>query len=104
VITGGRTSRKHNEGDRKEEERQRSSSLLSQTKCRQQATTSFAYFSTKKGHDCALREYKKRKETKFLMNAMLLRGYQRAMKREGYDTGRSASCKWHGEGGRGQQQ
>jgi hypothetical protein len=71
---GGRTSRKHDEGDREEEERQQSSLLSSQTKRRRQVAISLASFSTKKGHNCALQEYKKRKETKFLTNVTLLRG------------------------------
>ncbi|KAL3792417.1 hypothetical protein HJC23_001535 [Cyclotella cryptica] len=50
-------------------------------------------FSTKRGHDRALAEFKKRKETKFLKNAALLREYSKAMKSEGFDIGRGASRK-----------
>jgi hypothetical protein len=50
-------------------------------------------FSTKRGHDRAIAEFKKRKETKFLKNATLLREYSKAMKSEGYDVGRGASRK-----------
>lgn len=55
-------------------------------------------FSTKRGHDRAIAEFKKRKETKFLKNATLLREYSRAMKSEGYDVGRGASRKRDREG------
>mmetsp|Transcript_20206 Transcript_20206/g.43916 ORF Transcript_20206/g.43916 Transcript_20206/m.43916 type:complete len:208 (+) Transcript_20206:184-807(+) len=65
----------------------------SQTKRRRQAAISLASFSSKKGHDRALQEFKKRKETKFNKNATLLRGYQKAMKQGGYDAGRGASRK-----------
>mmetsp|Transcript_17101 Transcript_17101/g.37124 ORF Transcript_17101/g.37124 Transcript_17101/m.37124 type:complete len:148 (+) Transcript_17101:277-720(+) len=67
--------------------------LLSQTKRRKQAAISLASFSSKKGHDRAIQEYKKRKEEKFQKNAVLLREYQRAMKAEGYVGGRGASRK-----------
>ncbi|KAL7471556.1 hypothetical protein ACHAXS_011857, partial [Conticribra weissflogii] len=50
-------------------------------------------FSSKKGHDRALQEYKKRKDQKFQKNAALLREYQRAMKQEGYDAGKGGSRK-----------
>ena len=50
-------------------------------------------FSTKKGHDRAIAEFKKRKETKFRTNATLLREYSKAMKSEGYDVGRGGSRK-----------
>ncbi|KAL3760063.1 hypothetical protein ACHAWU_006611 [Discostella pseudostelligera] len=60
---------------------------------RRQAAISLASFSTKKGHDRALQEYKKRKETKFQKNAKLLREYEKVMKQEGYDAGRGASRK-----------
>ena len=60
---------------------------------RRQAAISLASFSSKKGHDRALQEYKKRKETKFLQNASLLREYKKTMKQEGYDVGRGASRK-----------
>ncbi|KAL7434006.1 hypothetical protein ACHAXH_005113 [Discostella pseudostelligera] len=60
---------------------------------RRQAAISLASFSTKKGHDRALQEYKKRKETKFQKNSKLLREYQKVMKQEGYDAGRGASRK-----------
>ena len=91
---GGHSSRKReNEDGEDDRQRSSSSSSSSQTKRRKQAAISLASFSTKKGHDRALQEYKKRKETKFLANATLLRGYQRAMKREGYDAGKGASRK-----------
>ncbi len=44
-----------------------------------------------------MREYKKRREDKFNRNATLLREYQRAMKREGYDAGVGASRRRRGE-------
>mmetsp|Transcript_9483 Transcript_9483/g.16515 ORF Transcript_9483/g.16515 Transcript_9483/m.16515 type:complete len:234 (+) Transcript_9483:103-804(+) len=65
----------------------------SQNYRRRQAAISLNSFSSKKGHDRALQEYKRRKETKFQKNAALLREYQRAMKAEGYDAGRGASRK-----------
>ena len=60
---------------------------------RRQAAISLSSFSSKKGHDRALQEYKKRKETNFNKNAVLLRQYQRAMKSEGYEVGKGASRK-----------
>ena len=60
---------------------------------RRQAAISLSSFSSKKGHDRALQEYKKRKETNFNKNAVLLRQYQRAMKSEGYEAGKGASRK-----------
>jgi hypothetical protein len=65
----------------------------SQNQRRRQAAISLASFSTKKGHDRALQEYKKRREVKFQKNATLLREYQKVMKQEGYDAGRGASRK-----------
>jgi len=67
----------------------------SQTRRRKQAAISLASFSSKKkkGHDWALQEYKRRKETKFQKNASLLREYQKAMKQEGYEVGKGASRK-----------
>mmetsp|Transcript_6117 Transcript_6117/g.9629 ORF Transcript_6117/g.9629 Transcript_6117/m.9629 type:complete len:222 (+) Transcript_6117:97-762(+) len=65
----------------------------SQLKRRRQAAVSLSSFSSKKGHDRALQEFKKRKDTKFQKNAVLLRGYQKAMKKGGYDVGRGASRK-----------
>lgn len=50
-------------------------------------------FSTKRGHDRALAEFKKRKEIKFRKNAALLREYSKVMKSEGFETGRGASRK-----------
>mmetsp|Transcript_33935 Transcript_33935/g.64581 ORF Transcript_33935/g.64581 Transcript_33935/m.64581 type:complete len:226 (+) Transcript_33935:263-940(+) len=70
-----------------------SSRPLSQNKRRKQAAISLASFSSKKGHDRAIVEYKKRKDEKFQKNAVLLREYQRAMKSEGYVGGRGASRK-----------
>ena len=78
-------SSKYDEDDEKDHK--------SQTKRRKQEAISLASFSSKKGHDRALQEYKKRKETKFHKNATLLREYQRAMKQEGYDAGRGGSRK-----------
>ena len=69
------------------------SSSSSQKYRRRQAAISLASFSSKKGHYRALQEYKKRKETKFLQNASLLREYKKTMKQEGYDVGRGASRK-----------
>ena len=71
----------------------------SETHRRRQAAISLNSFSSKKGHDRALQEYKKRKETKFQKNATLLREYQRAMKQEGYEVGKGAS-RWRDEEGR----
>lgn len=71
----------------------------SETHRRRQAAISLNSFSSKKGHDRALQEYKKRKETKFQKNATLLREYQRAMKQEGYEVGKGAS-RWRNEEGR----
>jgi hypothetical protein len=73
-----------------------SSADRSQTHRRRQAAISLNSFSSKKGHDRALKEYKKRKETKFQKNATLLREYQRAMKQEGYEVGKGAS-RWREE-------
>lgn len=70
-----------------------------QTYRRKQAAISLNSFSSKKGHDRALQEFKKRKETKFQKNATLLREYQRAMKQEGYEVGKGAS-RWRDEDGR----
>ena len=70
-----------------------------QTYRRKQAAISLNSFSSKKGHDRALQEYKKRKETKFQKNATLLREYQRAMKQEGYEVGKGAS-RWRDDDGR----
>ena len=70
-----------------------------QTYRRKQAAISLNSFSSKKGHDRALQEYKKRKETKFQKNATLLREYQRAMKQEGFEVGKGAS-RWRDEDGR----
>lgn len=70
-----------------------------QTYRRKQAAISLNSFSSKKGHDRALQEYKKRKETKFQKNATLLREYQRAMKQEGFEVGKGAS-RWREEDGR----
>ena len=70
-----------------------------QTYRRKQAAISLNSFSSKKGHDRALKEYKKRKEIKFQKNATLLREYQRAMKQEGFEVGRGAS-RWRDEDGR----
>jgi len=66
---------------------------LSQSKRRKQAAISLKSFSSKKGHDRAIQEFKKRKDTKFQKNAVLLREYQRAMKQEGYEVGKGASRK-----------
>lgn len=88
-MPGGQSS--NNDDDDKDERRKYHP--LSQTKRRKQAAISLTKFSTKKGHDRALQEYKKRKETKFQKNATLLRTYQKAMKKEGYDAGRGASRK-----------
>ena len=71
----------------------------SETHRRRQAAISLNSFSSKKGHDRALQEYKKRKETKFQKNAALLREYQRALKQEGYEVGKGAS-RWRDEDGR----
>mmetsp|Transcript_8227 Transcript_8227/g.17536 ORF Transcript_8227/g.17536 Transcript_8227/m.17536 type:complete len:210 (+) Transcript_8227:82-711(+) len=65
----------------------------SQNQRRRNAAISLNSFSSKKGHDRALQEYKKRKDQKFQKNAALLREYQRAMKQEGYDVGKGASRK-----------
>mmetsp|Transcript_18528 Transcript_18528/g.37665 ORF Transcript_18528/g.37665 Transcript_18528/m.37665 type:complete len:210 (+) Transcript_18528:120-749(+) len=65
----------------------------SQNQRRRNAAISLNSFSSKKGHDRALQEYKKRKDQKFQKNAALLREYQRAMKQEGYDAGKGASRK-----------
>jgi hypothetical protein len=70
-----------------------------QTHRRKKAAISLNSFSSKKGHDRALKEYKKRKEVKFQKNATLLREYQRAMKQEGFEVGRGAS-RWRDEEGR----
>lgn len=70
-----------------------------QTHRRKKAAISLNSFSSKKGHDRALQEYKKRKEIKFQKNATLLREYQRAMKQEGFEVGRGAS-RWRDEEGR----
>lgn len=58
---------------------------------RRSAAVGMNQFSSKRGHDRALREFKKRKEEKFLGNAELLRGYKRAMKKEGFESGKGAS-------------
>lgn len=79
-----------NGGGREHQHQQRQPPSQNQ---RRQAAISLASFSTKKGHDRALQEYKKRKETKFQKNATLLREYQKVMKQEGYDAGRGASRK-----------
>lgn len=79
-----------NRRDDDDDDQPRSSS---QTKRRRQAAVSLTSFSSKKGHDRALQEFKKRKETNFNKNAVLLREYQRAMKQEGYEVGRGASRK-----------
>lgn len=89
-IPGGRSSYKDNNDV---DERRKYHHQPSQAKRRKQAAISLTKFSTKKGHDRALQEYKKRKETKFQKNATLLREYQKAMKKEGYDAGRGASRK-----------
>uniref|UniRef100_A0A6U3XUC2 rRNA-processing protein FYV7 n=1 Tax=Skeletonema marinoi TaxID=267567 RepID=A0A6U3XUC2_9STRA len=70
-----------------------------QTHRRKKAAISLNSFSSKKGHDRALQEYKKRKETKFQKNATLLREYQRVMKQEGFEVGKGAS-RWRDEEGR----
>ena len=90
-IPGGRSSYKDNNDV--DVDGRKKYHPLSQTKRRKQAAISLTKFSTKKGHDRALQEYKKRKETKFQKNATLLRVYQKAMKKEGYDAGRGASRK-----------
>jgi hypothetical protein len=90
-IPGGQSASKdnnNNDDDERNHHRQ-----PSQTKRRKQAAISLTKFSTKKGHDRALQEYKKRREMKFQKNATLLREYQKAMKKEGYDAGRGASRK-----------
>lgn len=69
----------------------------SQTQRRRNAAISLNSFSSKKGHDRALQEYKKRKDEKFQKNATLLREYQRAMKQEGYEVGKGASRKRRGD-------
>ncbi|EJK49289.1 hypothetical protein THAOC_31858, partial [Thalassiosira oceanica] len=83
--------RPHNDGDDKEWSERGGRSQTNQL--RKQAAISLSSFSSKKGHDRALQEYKKRKETNFNKNAVLLRQYQRAMKSEGYEAGKGASRK-----------
>lgn len=67
-------------------------------KQRRSQAISLNSFSTKRGHDRAIEEFKKRKETKFRKNATLLREYSKAMKSEGYDVGRGASRKRNFDG------
>jgi hypothetical protein len=69
------------------------------TQQRRSQAISLNAFSTKRGHDRAIAEFKKRKETKFRKNATLLREYSKAMKSEGYDVGRGASRKRDRDGG-----
>lgn len=73
----------------------------SAAKMRRSKAISLHSFSTKRGHDRAIEEFKKRKETKFLKNAALLREYSKAMKSEGYDAGKGASRKRNRDDGAG---
>eukprot|EP00956_Cyclotella_meneghiniana_P027760 scaffold63078_cov66-Cyclotella_meneghiniana.AAC.2 len=75
----------------------------SSIKQRRSQAISLNSFSTKRGHDRAIEEFKKRKETRFRKNATLLREYSKAMKSEGYDVGRGASRKRNFDGAAAEQ-
>lgn len=96
----GRGSYDDDDDDRHQQrQHQQPRAAASETKRRRQAAVSIASFSSKRGHDRALREYKKRKESNFQRNAALLREYRRTMKTEGYEVGRGASRR-RDDGGR----
>lgn len=74
----------NNGGVDKKDERRAGNSVIS--------LTQFAH-SKGKGTRRAIENYKQKKQNKFNHNANLLRGYRKAMKKEGYEAGKGASRK-----------